>query len=185
MSECNTITGVPKACNDNNLGSIKRVLIGSFADVTDLTVTATGDPDTDGKVTAVTRTATTKFEEFVFPKDTSSFEQNLVVDFAADTHGFEQSLVIGLRKFELRKRNAIMLLVEGRRELIAVVEDNNNSWWMLGADQGMRLSENSATTNDTRQGGQQVPITLTSEYERHMMYEVDAAVAVGLLTAAE
>lgn len=184
MANCNTITGVPKACNDNNLGSLKRALIGSFEDVLSLTVTSTADPDTDGEVTTVDREVGTQFEEFTFPKDTSTFTQDLVVDLVADTHGWSQSVVLGMRKFDLRKRNAITLLAEGRRDLIVVVQDNNDEWWMLGSDQGMRLTENASTSNETRQGGQQMPITLASEYERHMWYKVDATEALGLLDPA-
>ena len=55
---------------------------------------------------------------------------------------------------------------------------------MLGADQGLRLSANSTTTNNTRAAGQQMPVTLTSENERHMMYKVDSAIVAGLLVAA-
>lgn len=184
MAYCNTLTGIPKDCGDNNLGSIKRVLIGSFEDVTDLTVTATGDADSDGNVTAVTRETGTKFEEFSFPKDTSMFSQDLVVDLVADSHGYSQTVELGFRRIDLRKRNAISLLTEGRRDLIVVAEDNNGDYWMLGSDQGLRVSANSATTNTTRAGGQATPITLTSEYESHQYYKVDSTVAIGLLVAA-
>lgn len=184
MAYCNTLVGVPKDCGDNNSGSVKRVLIGSFEDVTSLTVTATADPDTDGEVTAAVRAVGTKFEEFTFPKDTSSFAQDLVVDLVADTHGYSQTLEMGFRRIDLRKRNAISLLVEGRRDLIAVVEDTNGDYWMLGADQGLRVTANSATSNATRAAGQALPVTLTSEYEKHQWYKVDATVAAGLLVAA-
>jgi hypothetical protein len=184
MAICSAITGIPKDCGDNNLGSIKRALIGSFEDVTGLTVTATNDPDTDGEVTAITRTTGTKFEEFSFPKDTSMFTQDLVVDLVADTHSWSQTLELGFRRIDLRKRNAIMLLAAGRRDLIAVVQDNNDDWWMLGSDQGLRLSANAATVNNTRAAGQAIPVTLTAENERHMLYKVDPDIVAALLTAA-
>lgn len=184
MSVCNALVGVPASCDDNNLGSIKRALIGSFEDVLTLTVTNTAAPDTDGEVTACTRTVGTKFEDFVLPKDTSMFSQDIVVDLVADTHSWSQTVELGLRRIDLRKRNAIMLLAASRRDLIIAVQDNNDDWWMLGSDQGMRLSANSATVNNTRSAGQQMNITFTSENERHMLYAVDATVATGLLVAA-
>jgi len=184
MAVCNSLVGIPKDCGDNNLGSIKRALVGSFEDVLTLTVTAAATPDTDGNVTAVTRTVGTKFEEFTFPKDTSSFTQEWVGDLAADTHSYSQNVSLGFRRIDLRKRNAIMLLAEGRRDLITVVQDNNDDFWMLGSDQGMRLSANQTTTGETRAAGQLMPVTLTSENERYMMYKVDSAVAEGLLVAA-
>jgi len=184
MAYCNTLVGVPKDCGDNNSGSIAEALIGSFEDVTSLTVTSTADPDTDGEVTAVAREVGTKFELFTFPKDTSSFAQDLVVDLVADTHGYSQTVELGFRRIDLRKRNAISLLVEGRRDLIVVVKDTNGDYWMLGSDQGMRVTANAATSNSTRAAGQALPLTLTAEYEKHQWYKVDATVAAGLLVAA-
>lgn len=184
MTYCNSLVGIPKDCGDNNSGSLKRALIGSFEDVTALTVSSGGTPDTDGEVTAATRAVGTKFEEFTFPKDTSTFSQDLVVDLVADTHGYSQTVELGFRRIDLRKRNAISLLVEGRRDLIVVVEDTNGDYWMLGADQGMRVSANAATSNGTRAAGQALPLTLTAEYEKHAWYKVDATVAAGLLIAA-
>jgi hypothetical protein len=181
MAVCSAVVGIPKDCGDNNLGSIKRALIASFEDVTALTVTSTGAADTDGEVTAVTMAAATTFEEFTFPKDTSMFSQAWSGDLVADTHSYSQTLEMGFRRIDLRKRNAIMLLAAGRRDLIAIVEDFNGDYWMLGSDQGLRLSANETTTNNTRAAGQQMPVTLTSENERHMMYQVDPAIIAGLL----
>jgi hypothetical protein len=184
MAYCNALVGVPKDCGDNNLGAIKRALVGSYEDVLTVTATATGNADTDGNVTAVTRTVGTKFEDFPLIKDTSMFSQELVVDLVADTHSYSQTVELGLRRIDLRKRNALMLLAEGRRDLVIVVQDNNDSWWMLGSDQGLRLSANSAATNNTRSAGQQFSATFTSENERHMLYSVTPAIALGLLDAA-
>ena len=184
MAFCNTLVGIPKDCADNNLGAIKRALIGSFEDVTGITVTATGNADTDGNVTAVTRTVGTQFYDFPLPKDTSMFSQEWTGDLVADTHSYAQTCEIGLRRIDLRKRNALMLLAEGRRDLFIVVQDNNDTWFVLGSDQGMRLSANSAVTNNTRSSGQQFTATFTSENERHMMYTITEAVALGLLVVA-
>lgn len=184
MAYCNALVGVPKDCGDNNSGSLEEVLIGSFEDLLTITVTSTGDADTDGNVTAVTRTVGTKFEQFTFPKDTSTFSEDLVVDMGADTNGFSQTIEMGFRRIDLRKRNAIALLTQGRRDLVAVVKDTNGDYWMLGSDQGLRVSANAKTSNGTRAAGQALPVTLTSEYEKYQMYKVDAAVAAGLLVAA-
>jgi hypothetical protein len=184
MAICSPLVGIPKDCGDNNLGAIKRALIGSFEDVTGLTVTATSAPDTDGEVTAITRTVGTKFEDFPLTKDTSMFSQDWSGDLVADTHSYTQNVELGFRRIDLRKRNAISLLAAGRRDLIAVVQDNNDDYWMLGSDQGLRLSANSAATNNTRAAGQQMPVTLTSENERHMLYKVDADIVEALLVAA-
>jgi hypothetical protein len=181
MPACNSLVGLPKDCGDNNLGAIKRALIASFEDVTGITVTTATSPDTDGTVTAITMAATTNFEEFTFPKDTSMFTQEWAGDMVADTHSYTQTVELGFRRIDLRKRNAVMLLAEGRRDLVVIVQDNNDDYWMLGSDQGMRLSANSMTTNNTRAAGQSMPVTLTSENERHMMYKVTSTLIPDLL----
>ena len=183
MALCTTLVGVPDNCGDNNLGSLKRALIASFADVSNFVVSTGMDPDTDGEVSDVTMETGTKFEEFIFVKDTSMFTEDLVVDVIADTNSFSQTLEMGFRRIDLRKRNAIMLLTEGRRDLIAIVQDTNNDYWMLGSDQGMRVSASSATTNNTRSAGQATPVTLLTENEKYKAYKVDPTIVDDLLIA--
>lgn len=184
MALCDSIIGVPKACDDNNLGSVKRVLIGSFDDVTDYTVTDTSDPDTDNEIDDITREVGTQFEEFIVKKDTSSFGENLVVDLVADTHSYNQTVTIGLRRFSLRKRNALELLATSRRDLVAVVEDTNGDYWALGFTQGLRLASEEGTSNTERAAGQSINFTLTSENELNKMYKVDSTIVADLLVAA-
>jgi hypothetical protein len=183
MALCKTIVGVPKDCGDNNQGSVKRVLFAEYlsVDFSGLVVTDTGDADTDGEVTAVAMVGGATFEEFNFPKNTSQFTQNLVTNLTADTHGYQQVLELGLRRLTLRKRNAISILAEGRRDLVAIVEDFNGDFYMLGSDQGLRLTENVQTTNMEREAGQSSNMTLTADYENHQWYKVDPTIVDALL----
>jgi hypothetical protein len=181
---CTTLVGIPKDCADNNQGSIKRSLITDFANVTGFTATSTGAADTDGNITAITMASTTKFEEFIFKKDTSSFTQNRVGDLTADAHGFEQQMSLGFRRIDLRKRNAIMLLAEGRRDLAVIVEDWNGDYWALGFDQGMRMNEMESGTNTERTAGQFWTVNFIAEMENVLAYKVDPAIITALLTAA-
>ncbi len=185
MSLCDDLVGVPDSCGDNNLGSIKRVLIADFDDITTYTPTDTGtDPDTDGEVTAITMASGTKFEEFILVKDTSMWSEEDVIDLVADTNSWSQTVTLGLRRIDLRKRNALQLLVTGRRNLVTITEDFNGDYWIQGLDQGMRMSAGSKTTNETRSAGQALPTTLTSENEKFPAYKVDSAIIDDLLTAA-
>jgi hypothetical protein len=185
MNACKSIVGIPKTCGDNNQGSIQESLIIDFDKVEGVTITNTGDPDTDGVVTAVTLASGAFCEQFTFPKDVSQFTQELVQDLAADTHGYSQVLELGFRRIDIRKRNAISILAEGRRNLIAFVKDWNGDWWMLGKHQGLRLTASQMTTQMTRVAGQLAPITLTAEYEPEMLYKVNASVIPTLLPAPE
>lgn len=184
MSICGPIIGIPKDCGDNNLGAIKRAVIGSFEDVISITLVAPATPADDGVVDTITRTVGTQFEDFPLVKDTSSIGQDWSGDLVADTHSYSQNIVLGFRRIDLRKRNAIMLLAAGRRDLIAAVQDNNDQYWLLGTDQGLRLTENAATTGTTRASGQQTPVTLSSENERYQWLQITEAQFLALLITA-
>lgn len=185
MEACNSLVGVPLDCGDNNLGSFKRALIADKLNITSITVTDTGSaPDTDGEVTAVTMELTTKFVEFPVIKDTSTFSQSWAGDLVADTHSYNQTVEMGLRRISLLKINASKFLAEGRRNLVVIVQDNNDDYWMLGEDQGMRVSASEVTSNATRSAGQLFGVTLTSENERHQMYKVDSTIIDALLVPA-
>ena len=181
MPVCSNIVGIPKDCGDNNQGSIKRAALLDFEDLVSVTLTTGGTADTDNIASAITLEGGAAFEEFYFPKDTSSFTQELVQDLAADTHGFSQTLTLGFRRIDTRKRNAISLLCAGRRDLIALVEDWNGDWWLLGREQGLRVTASTMNTQEGRTAGQLAPITLTGEYEPTMLVQVQTAVAEALL----
>lgn len=161
------------------------MLIADFKDVEGYTDIAAPTADTAGTVTAITMAQGSQFQEFVFKKDVSSFAQALVVDMTADTHGWSQTVVVGLRRISLRKRNAIMTLAAGRRDLVVIVQDWNGDYWLIGRHQGVRLSANEATTNEARTAGQQIPITLLGEYEPTMMYKVVDSIIDDLLEPAD
>lgn len=184
MALCDAITGIPETCDDNNLGSLKRALIGSFEDVTSYTLTDSSDPDTDNEISAIARESSTQFEEFKVNKDTSTFGETMNVDLVADTHSYNQTVAIGLRRFSLRKRNALSLLAKSRRNLVVIVEDNNGDYWGLGFTQGMRLTADESTSNESRGAGQAENFTLTSENETEKFFKVDSTIVADLLTPA-
>lgn len=184
MALCDGLTGVPETCDDNNLGSFKRGLIASFEDVTDFSPTDAADPDTDNEISSITMASGTKFEEFPVLKDTSQFGETMNVDLQADTHSYNQTAEFGLRRFSLRKRNALSLLAKSRRNLAVIIEDNNGDYWALGFTQGARLTADESTSNGERGAGQAVNFTLTSENETEKMYKVDSTIINALLTAA-
>jgi hypothetical protein len=61
--------------------------------------------------------------------------------------------------------------------LIALVEDWNGDWWLLGREQGLRVTASTMNTQEGRTAGQLAPITLTGEYEPTMLVKVQTAVA--------
>lgn len=181
MSVCSSLVGIPKTCGDNNQGGIEIAALIDFEDVTAITLTTGGTTATDNVVSAITLESGAAFEKFWFPKDTSGFTQELVQDLVADTHGFSQTLTLGFRRIDTTKRNAISVLCAGRRDLIALVKDWNGDYWLLGREQGLRVTASTMNTQETRTAGQLAPIVLTGEYEPTMLVKVQTSVAEGLL----
>jgi hypothetical protein len=178
MPICSPLVGIPAVCGDNNLGAAKEVLIASFEDVLDVLYD-------DGEITSVAMVEDSKFEKFVFPKDTSKYAQEYTGDLLADTHSYTQTVEMGFRRFDTVKRNALMLLAAGRRNLVVIVLDNNDEYWMLGSDQGMRLTAQSDDSGTTRANGQQTTVTLTTENERYMWLKVPSGLIPALLLPAD
>jgi len=178
MANCNSIIGVAYTCDDNNAGAIKAAWIGDFRDVA--YTLDSQDPVTGGTVTAMTMSGTSTFEEFVFKKNTSSYNENWVGDLTADVHLWEQSINIGLRRIEIAKRNAISVLAEGRRRLVVITQDNNDNYRVFGLDDGIRLSAMESGTNEARNAGTFYTITLMGE-ERWMAYDTDAATVASVI----
>jgi hypothetical protein len=178
MPLCNPLVGIPKDCGDNNLGSIKEALIASFEDVLDIV-------ETSGVVSSVVMAVGTQFQKFEFRKDTSRMGQEWAGDLVADTHSYNQTVELGFRRFDTVKRNALMLLASGRRDLVVICLDTNGGYWMLGSDQGMRLSGDTDDTGTTRANGQQTTVTLTSENERYKWLKVTDTLIPALLEPAD
>jgi hypothetical protein len=177
MPICSPLVGIPKDCGDNNLGSIKEALIASFEDVLDVV-------NANGLVSSVVMAVGTQFQKFEFRKDTSRMGQEWTGDLVADTHSYSQTVELGFRRFDTVKRNALMLLAAGRRDLVVICLDTNGEYWMLGSDQGMRLSGDTDDTGTTRSNGQQTTVTLTSENERYKWLKVTTSLIPALLTPA-
>ena len=181
MSVCAAIVGIPRDCGDNNQGGVKLVGLVDYKDLLDVTLVTSGGVALENVASAITLVDGAEFEHFEFPKDTSSFTQELVQDLVADTHGFSQVLTMGFRRIDTTKRNAISLLCQGRRDLLALVLDWNGDWWLLGREQGLRVTASTMNTQETRTAGQLAPITLTGEYEPTMLVKVQTSVAEALM----
>jgi len=175
MASCNALVGLAASCDDNNLGSIHQAWIADKSDVVSFTEAA-------GAVTAITMTALTYFVPFYFKKDTSGYTENRVGDMVADVHAWEQVVTLGLRRHETTKRNAIMLLAEGRRDLVIITRDNNDAYRVFGLDKGLRLSAMESGTNTERTAGTFYTLTFTAEAERWMAYSTTNTV-VGTVLA--
>lgn len=178
---CKNLIPITKGCEDNNLGSIKNAWIADYSSIDTFTLDEDTSGTNPGVVTALTLVPTEEFVHFSFGKNTSSYTEDWQGDIAADVHLWASAINIGLRRIEVSKRNAIMVLAEGRRQLVVITEDNNGEYRIFGLDDGMRLSAMASGTNETRDAGTFYTITLSGE-DKWMAPFVDETLVETLTT---
>lgn len=165
MPSCNNIIPILKSCDDNNLGALREMYIADYEDVLSFGLTGS-------VVDTITMATASNFEGFSFKKNMAFYTENQVVDFEADTHGWEQTITLNLRRIEVDKRDAIMVLAEGRRELVIITKSNNGDIRIFGTDAGLRLSSSESGSGEDRASGSFYTLTFTAEIERWKAYDV-------------
>jgi hypothetical protein len=165
MPSCNNIIPIIKSCDDNNLGALNEIYIADYEDVLSFGLTGS-------TVNSITMATSSNFESFYFKKNMAFYTENQVVDFEADTHGWEQVITLNLRRIEVDKRDAIMVLAEGRRELVIITKSNNGDIRIFGSDAGLRLSGSESGSGENRASGSFYTLTFTAEIERYKGYDV-------------
>lgn len=175
MQNCNKLKGIAKGCDDNNAGSIKQAWIADKLSINDYTLNV--DENT---VDTIVMETSEYFTQYAFKKNTSSYTENWMGDLQADVHLWAPSVTIGLRRIEVDKRDSIMLLAAGRRDLVVITRDNNDNYRIFGLDDGLNLTAAESGTNDSRSAGTFYTITLSGE-ERWMGYDIDDTIIPGLL----
>jgi hypothetical protein len=164
--------GIEKGCGPN-LGGLKKVYITNLENVDPVpTVTA-------GEISAITMTSGAVFYEFAFPKNTSSFTEDLTSDITTGSEFWTSTLTLVFTKREAAKREKIALLA-GQRDLAIIVQDQNDTYWYMGLSNGMTLTQTTGGSGTTKTDLNGYTLTFTGE-EMYQMPEVDSSIIAGLL----
>jgi hypothetical protein len=136
---CPLTTGFILDCKDA-IGGVKSVRFTSLTNYTALTATVSS-----GEVTAF-GAASTVFYKYDQLKETSVLTDDIVSTVNTGGLHYSPKLTIVLPKLKTAKRNEIKLLAQNR--VVAIVEtmDAAPTYWVVGAYNGLELSEGSATT---------------------------------------
>lgn len=132
-----TITGRSLPCRDA-LGGVKKVWIGSFTDGIWGAVGATTPGEIDDSTVALA------LEDFVSPKNTSSFTQTINASVENGTVFYTQVVSLVCNKPVAADITEIQNLAKGR--LAVVVQDNNDNYFVVGHTRGAELTGGSLTT---------------------------------------
>lgn len=169
MSCCNTLTGIPKGC-ENNLGGIQNFYVICWD-----AVSATAS---NGEITALS-TGTASFVEYEFSKNSSSYveEANISLENGSTYYTTTTTLIIPRR--EVAKRNSLQLLAAGQQDLFIIIKDQNGLYWAQGLQNGANLTAQGEGSGVVKADGSKYSLTLTSE-EPEQMPEVQQAVIQSL-----
>jgi len=133
---CELTTGFGLGCREG-MGSIKRIWLQQWSDF-----------ETGIAFDATTGEIETLPEATIYPYYLDKMFSNSFVQTLSTENGvimYTQTLTFSLSKMETSKRNEFHLMAKNRG-LVAFVEDNNGSIWMLGRNRGLEISTLEATS---------------------------------------
>lgn len=101
------------------------------------------------------------FHEFQTNKNVCSFTESVQADMNNGTTFFNQVVTLVLSRRETTKRDAILKLVDGQKQLLLVVLDSNNNYWLFGLKEGAYVTaiEGGSGTAKSDQNGYTITFT--------------------------
>ena len=165
-----TLAGIARDCQAN-VGGIKAVYMANFEDVDTVTVTT-------NVVTAITMVSAKKFYAYYFNPNTSNFTTNINANRENGSLFFETVLSLVFPKQDATKRIEVNALAQAG--LMAIVQDNNDTYWLLGKDEPLLMTSGAAPTGTARadRNGYEMEFT---DAQMQMPYTVDGTIVAGLL----
>lgn len=169
---CLITSGYSLQCRDN-IGGVQNVYIGTF-NGSSLTYTVSG---TNSQITAFGG-ATTSFYTFNQPLETASFEQAGNYSTENGTSFYTQTVNITLQKLTSTSASLVNALGQGTWRVIVL--DQNGIYWLIGAQNGARVS--AATPNTGKALGDLNGTVITFEAKEAITaYQVTSAAALALI----
>lgn len=169
MSSCKsaTLIGIDGRC-DTSTGGIKRVLIAQKDDIADITVAEEDNPEK--LITKITLAGATKFQQWLFRKQTGSFSTSIAIDDAIGTAACTTELNLQFTKAEAAKRLAIQSAINA--DAVILVEDMFGQYILLGKDQGVTVTSANMTSGTAVSDLNGFQLTLT-DISTELPYFVD------------
>jgi hypothetical protein len=151
-------------CRDA-VGGVKSVRFANLDDYLALNPVAPS-----GIVTSITGTPT--FYKYEQLKETSSLTETINGNSQNGTVYFTPEVVVVLSKLDVDKRNEIKVLAQQR--LVAIVETNDGTYWVVGYQNGLELNAGTSATGTAFADLSGYSLTF-SGLEAEPMVEIDAA----------
>jgi hypothetical protein len=165
---CDTLDGGISLGCSNNLGGTSRLWLAEKANITNTTLSSPGD-----EISAFTMAGSpvSKFYEYEFNKNTSSYTQEETHDEASGRDLVIVTITLILNRREKTKRDNLLLL-RGKK-LAAVIEDNNLVCWYASE---VMMTTNTGGSGTAKTDPNQYVITLVGELADPMNTVLTAAI---------
>lgn len=168
---CLITSGYPLQCRDNS-GGIQNIYIGAY-NGSSLTYTIGGT----GSITGFTG-STVSFYTFNQPLESSTFNQAGAFSTENGTSMYTQTVEMVMQKLSAAATTKINTLGQGVWRIIVL--DQNGKYWLIGAQNGARVS--AATPGVGKAMGDLNGAVITFEAKEPLTaYEVDSAAALALI----
>lgn len=150
-----TLTSIDGRC-DRSAGGIKRILITAKDNISGITL-----DQTTAEITAITLVAGTKFEQWRFRPNTSSFTSTFSGDQATGNQAVTTEVSLQFSKAEAQKRLAIQSAINAAA--VVIIEDMYGQYIYLGYDREVYITAATMTSGTASADLNGFNLTFTDE----------------------
>jgi hypothetical protein len=163
---CTITAGFGLQCKDG-IGGIKKIYLNAhnlFA----------GELTIDAPTEMITASASEgKLFEFVLPKSTGSFTEEVASSVENGTIFYTQTVTASFHKLSAPRRKQLELIAQNR--LFVIVLDNNDNYWVVGYEDGAEVTAASTMTGTAKGDMNGYTITFTAD-SKNKAYRIEDGV---------
>ena len=166
---CNSLTGIDKTC-DGNRGSVTQILVVDQLSVTATTATSAHT------ISAITLSGNAQMVEIKFNRNAGNYDETLARVEVSGARIYDQKVSVTIPRRDIDKRNSIMLMGEGDREIALILRDGNDIYWYFP---NMILSDIGGGSGAARKDGSTFTLGFTNE-SLSLAVDVDPSIIANL-----
>lgn len=172
---CQQLSGITFSCLQNT-GGVTAIYIALYDNV----IASATTFNAIGQIENISLVSGTYFEQFQFNRDTSSFEENTMINLPNGTTYYDQVVSLKIPRRDAAKRNSLLVLANGQPLLVAIVEDYNGLLWYVGLVNGAYLTSIKSGTGVKKSDANGYDVVLTGE-EPQPAAPVDPTIMAALI----
>jgi len=173
MSCINTSLTEIKFCNLNNSGGITNVYLAPSESVLSTTAST-------GTITGISMSGSSKFIEYQFNKNTGNYTEEAAISLENGSTFFTTTLSLVIPRREVAKRNSILLVSSGQRNLKIIIKDGNGLYWYMGYANSANLTALGEGSGTAMGDGSKYSLTFLAQ-EPELMPEVSSTIIASLI----